>query len=208
MTSVFSPQTLLRNTFLQHVEIFESLGSTQDQALELCADASLKLPALIVAERQSAGRGRSGANWWSPQGALLFSLIVPLPRRFAQPESSSQLSLAIASAVARYLQEALRPSGNDHLVRVKPPNDVYVSHAKIAGLLIDVPHQPDREQRGAILGIGLNINNDCSKSPIEVTVPAVSLSQLTGHKHDLQKSLISLLAHLFNAALQPPTSNL
>jgi len=99
-------------------------------------------------------------------GVALFSLVVPLPPKFAQPDRSGQLSLAVAEAVAGYLKEVLQPSGHDQVVRVKRPNDVYVADAKIAGLLIDVPHQRNRKRRLAVLGIGLNVNNDGSNCPL------------------------------------------
>jgi len=196
MTPVFCQPELLQQTLLQYAEIFDTIGSTQDRALELCADPSLTVPALVVAQRQTAGHGRDGASWWSPDGALLFSLIMPLPQKFAQAHSSGQLSLAIAQAVADYLRVALRPSGSDKLVHVKPPNDIYIANAKIAGLLIDVPHQSNRKQRIAVVGIGLNVNNDGRNSPAEITVPVTSTSELTGKKHNLQETLISLLCYL------------
>ncbi len=199
MTQVFQPADLLGQTFLQHVEVFDCIDSTQNRAMERCGDRSLTVPALIVAERQTAGRGREGARWWSPEGALLFSLLVPLPPKFAEPESSGQLSLALAGAVANYLREALRPSGNDRSVRVKPPNDVYVADAKIAGLLIDVPHQPGRKQRLAVVGLGLNVNNACGNPPEEIAVPVTSICEQAGHGLDLQEVLVSLLAHIERA---------
>ena len=196
MTHVFSEQELLQQTFLQHVEVFDTLASTQDRALELCADPSLMLAALIVTERQTAGRGRDGARWWSPEGALLFSLIVPLPPKFERADSSGQLSLAVARAVADYLQATLQSTDAAEQVRVKPPNDVYLADAKIAGLLIDVPHPPEGCSRREILGIGLNVNNDLSNRPVDIQVPVTSISQQTGRKHDLQESLVSLLDHI------------
>jgi len=199
MTPVFHQPELLQQTFLQHVEVFDRIGSTQDRALELCGDPTRLLPALVVAERQTAGRGRDGANWWSPEGALLCSLIVPLPPKFAQPDRSGQLSLAVAEAMAGYLKEMLQSSGHDQAVRVKRPNDVYVADAKIAGLLIDVPHQRNRKRRLAVLGIGLNVNNDCGNCPAEIEVPVASIGELTGRKHDLQASLISLLGYIEKA---------
>ncbi len=196
MTPVFQQSELLQQTFLQHVELFDCMGSTQDRAIELCGDPSLPVPTLIVAERQTEGRGRAGASWWSPEGALLFSLITPLSGELSQPDRSALLSLTLAGAVADYLKEVLQPAGLDQAVRVKPPNDVYVADAKIAGLLIDVPHQPRRKQRLAVFGIGLNVNNDGSNCPAEVTVPVTSISEQTGKKHSLQASLVSLLRHI------------
>ncbi len=196
MADVFDKSAIIKKTFLEHVEVFETLGSTQDRALTLANDPSIVLPALVISERQTAGRGRSGSSWWSPEGALLLSLVLPLPKKFAEPGSSGQLSLTIARAIADYVQETLGKSEMAGAVRVKPPNDVYLADAKIAGLIIDVPHHAGRSQRQAIVGLGLNVNNDGNQSPKDVQVRVTSISEQTGQKHNMQQSLIALLGHI------------
>ena len=67
---------LQADTFLQGVEHHAEIPSTNDRSLELCAEAELPVPFLVLADQQTAGRGRGNNRWWSSDGALLFSLIV------------------------------------------------------------------------------------------------------------------------------------
>ncbi|MEX2186491.1 MAG: biotin--[acetyl-CoA-carboxylase] ligase [Pirellulales bacterium] len=63
---------------IRHSEHYAELGSTNDRATELARDTSVPLPALVTADRQTAGRGRGANRWWSGAGALTFSLVVDL----------------------------------------------------------------------------------------------------------------------------------
>jgi hypothetical protein len=67
---------LLIPPFVRHVEIHDEFPSTNDRAMQLTLFAALETPALIVARRQLAGRGRGGHSWWSSDGALTFSLVL------------------------------------------------------------------------------------------------------------------------------------
>lgn len=125
-------------------------------------------PCLLVAERQTAGRGRMGRAWWSGADAsrgptsltpsltpsLTFSLGLPLA-----PRSWSGLSLAVGVALA----EALDPTGRR--VRLKWPNDLWLGDAtdaggrKFAGVLIETIALPaDSAARYAVIGVGLNLD--------------------------------------------------
>jgi len=111
---------------------------------------------VLVADRQSAGRGRRGRSWLSsPESSLTFSLLW----RFDGPATRlSGLSLAVGVAVARGL-EALGVEG----IGLKWPNDVLLSGGKLAGILVELAS----ERRGtqAVIGIGLNLR------PPEETLP-------------------------------------
>ena len=69
------------------VEIHPELGSTMDRARALAADATVSLPALVLAERQTAGHGRRGAGWWQAPGSLAVSIVVDdrVMRALVQP---------------------------------------------------------------------------------------------------------------------------
>ncbi|MGJ7502347.1 biotin--[acetyl-CoA-carboxylase] ligase [Variovorax sp. ZT5P49] len=112
-------------------------------------------PVLLVAERQTAGRGRLGRPWQSaPQqeesASLTFSLGLPLA-----PADWSGLSLAVGVSVA----ESLDPSGA-HKVGLKWPNDVWVNDCKLVGILIEtaLPSAGRADApRYLVIGIGINI---------------------------------------------------
>jgi BirA family biotin operon repressor/biotin-[acetyl-CoA-carboxylase] ligase len=103
-------------------------------------------PVLLVAERQTAGRGRLGRAWHSAAGdSLTFSLGLPLA-----PADWSGLSLAVGVSLA----ESLHPA-----VRLKWPNDLWVDGRKLAGILIETASFGDGAagRRQAVIGVGINI---------------------------------------------------
>ncbi|MEO3690247.1 biotin--[acetyl-CoA-carboxylase] ligase [Roseateles paludis] len=104
-------------------------------------------PLLLVADRQTNGRGRQGRSWISiPGGSLTCSFALALPARL----DLSGLSLAVGCAVA----DALDPSGGH--IRLKWPNDLWLDGAKLGGILIETIPLPDA-QRGVVIGLGLNL---------------------------------------------------
>lgn len=119
----------------------EALGSTQDEAFALGAPA--RGACVVVADQQSAGRGRRGRVWQSdPEGALAFTVI----RAFGLPAAQwASAGLVAAMAVA----SALRGLGAAS-VGVKWPNDVVHEGAKLGGLLL--------ESRGEALALGVGLN--------------------------------------------------
>ena len=135
------------------VEILPETGSTSTALLER-SRRGLAEPCLLLAERQTAGRGRLGRSWWSdaaPGSALTFSLGLRLA-----PADWSGLSLVVGLTLA----EALNPAG-EHL-GLKWPNDLWLrgQDRKLGGLLIEVAPLADAlsaQERWLVIGIGLNI---------------------------------------------------
>ena len=124
----------------------ESCESTQ-----LLVDTSLPEGALVVADHQTAGRGRLGRSWEAPAGtALLFSLLLkPPPERHA-PELSLVAGLAVADALERTLGLS---------VQIKWPNDVMLRRKKIAGCLAEA------RDGAVVLGIGVNVGQTAEELP-------------------------------------------
>jgi BirA family biotin operon repressor/biotin-[acetyl-CoA-carboxylase] ligase len=168
------------------VDLHESLASTSDRALELAAAGEGPLPLLVLAERQTGGRGRGTNRWWSAAGALTFSLVLEVPPASLTPDRWPQLSLAAGLAVCEMLEE-LVPRAE---CRVKWPNDVFVNDKKVCGILCEsVPGWRDR----LVLGIGLNVNNSLSQAPPDVRQTAISLVDVAGGARDLTAVLLALL---------------
>lgn len=129
------------------VEVLPSIDSTSTELMRR-ARAGLNRPELLVAEVQTAGRGRLGKSWHSEPGqSLTFSLAVPMA-----PSDWSGLSLVVGVSVA----EAL---GAD--VKLKWPNDLWYQGRKLGGILVEtaVPAggQQGGRERVAVIGIGINI---------------------------------------------------
>src|SRR5262245_49877980 len=88
-----TPDELRARTFVRHVEIHDTIDSTNNRASELAGDPRLELPALVVARHQTAGRGRGKNKWWSADGALTFSLLIEPAAHGLAVSNWPQLSL-------------------------------------------------------------------------------------------------------------------
>ncbi len=137
--------------------------------------AGESLPLLIVADRQTAGRGRGENRWWTGAGSLAFSLVFD-PESF-HLERPARPARSLAAGVA--LIDAVAPLAPGERLGLHWPNDVFVDGKKLAGILIDV--LPSGRH---ILGIGINTNNSLAGTPEEVRRRAVSLGELCGRTID------------------------
>lgn len=175
---VSAPRILagLNTKWLGH-EVFSHpvVDSTNQRAKDLAAQSDGAHGTLIVAERQTAGRGRLGRTWQAPPGrALLFSLLL---RSRLAPRAVFGLTMAASVCLARTIQETTGVAA-----LVKWPNDVFAEGKKLAGILTEFSAFPDVINY-AVVGIGLNVNqtgNDLSR----LDQPATSLRQLTGRRLD------------------------
>lgn len=126
------------------VRAFGSVGSTNDVARRLASSGEPE-GTVVVAGSQSAGRGRRGAEWFSPPGGLWLSMVlrpeVPLERAWG-------LSIVGAVAVASAVRRSCELPG-----RIKWPNDVFVSGRKLAGVMVE-----SAGDGAFILGVGVNAN--------------------------------------------------
>ena len=146
---------------------FDELDSTNAEARRR-ADAGETGPLWIAARRQTAGRGRRGRSWEAGQGNLAATLLMTTPRGAAE---AAQLSFVAALAV-RELAVGYVP---EPLVRLKWPNDLLVSGAKTAGILIESGR---RQDGGLWLAIGIGVN--LVSAPEGLDYPATSLAAHLG----------------------------
>jgi BirA family transcriptional regulator, biotin operon repressor / biotin---[acetyl-CoA-carboxylase] ligase len=186
------------STFIRHVEIHETLGSTNDRAAELARDAEIELPTLVAARHQTAGRGRGNNTWSSAEGALTFSLLLDPASLGISPASWPQISLATAVAVCDAISDELNPQSaisnpQSAPLAIKWPNDIMAGGAKLCGILIESPGGPAPAKKRLIIGIGINVNNTRRDPHREAAFDSTSCFDLTGSSHDLQRVLIALL---------------
>lgn len=175
-----------------------SITSTQTRAREL-ASQSHPTPLLITADRQTAGLGRTGRHWESPPGGLWCTLLWPLPPH--HQHILNALGLRVGLAVARAVRQLLAPAPSPPDVRLKWPNDVLLvrdGHAqKLAGTLIEIKrHAPNTY---ALLGVGLNLNNDPALLPPHLAPHATSLRAHFASDIPSDVALEALLHHLLDA---------
>jgi BirA family biotin operon repressor/biotin-[acetyl-CoA-carboxylase] ligase len=139
---------------------FDVLDSTNAEALRL-ARAGEAGPLWVVANRQLAGRGRSGRNWVSDPGNVFATLLLVAP---SQPAHAPELSLVTALAVADAIGE--RAPALTGQMRLKWPNDVLIAGRKAAGILI--------EAEGTAVAIGIGVN--CLSHPEKTAWPATDIA--------------------------------
>lgn len=132
------------------VRWLEAVTSTNDVAREL-AENGHEVGVLVVAERQTAGRGRQGRRWESPAGNLYASLLLRPARSMANVASLSLVvALVLAETVETLAAGYLRP-------QVKWPNDVLADGAKLAGILLEGSASSQGLCQWLIVGIGANV---------------------------------------------------
>ena len=138
---------------------------------------------VVLADRQTAGRGRAGRRWWSPAGGLYVSVL--LDARPADATHAGVLALMGGVAVA----EALRESGVE--AWLKWPNDVRVGGRKIAGILAEVVRSPR-----VVLGIGVNVAGLDPGSPELAADSATALCSEGGRESDPEAVCAAVLGRL------------
>jgi len=196
--SQFSPSNLERiqtETFIQQVDFHPEIGSTNDRALELASWPDERLPALVLAESQTAGRGRGANRWWASRGALTFSIVLDTQAMQLPTARWPQVALTAGLAVCEVLEELLSDEKPDEKIAValKWPNDVYVEGRKICGILVEGPGAtPGR----LLLGIGINVNNSVTEAPAELSEKATAVCDLLGHQVPLTDVLVQVLRKL------------
>ena len=154
------------------VHAFDTLPSTSELAFRLAGEGA-EHGELVVAETQTAGRGRRGRSWASPPGKNLYVSLVLRPE--LPPQRAPELTLLAAVAVA----ETLRGEGVE--ASIKWPNDVQVGGKKIAGILTELSAEADRVHF-VVLGIGVNLNAAPSDFPPEVGEMATSVFRVLGRR--------------------------
>ncbi len=155
------------------VEILPEIGSTNTELMRRAKDGKLE-PTLLVAEQQTAGRGRLGRDWIdltdrveNALPMLTFSLGLPM-----SPTSWSGLSLAVGVSLARSLATS---------IQLKWPNDLWLNERKLGGILIETTSI--NSQRYAVIGVGINILHAKPSATTALrTVPA-SLQEINSQAH-------------------------
>lgn len=162
--------------------VFDSLDSTNACARTL-ADAGLEQGTVVLADYQTAGRGRQGRSWLSePALNILLSIIL---RPSISKEQASLLTFYAAVSVARVLEQM-----NVGAVECKWPNDVLLNGKKCSGILLENSFQQDRLVY-SVIGIGINVNQ--SQFENGISTHATSLAKESGLTFDRKDIIQTLL---------------
>lgn len=184
--SVEGINTALETAWLGRQVIYHpTLGSTNDEAKRL-AEAGAPEGTLIVADYQTAGRGRLDRQWWSPPGSNLLLSLIFRPT-FLAPHQAQRLTMVCSLAVCDAVQQVTGLTAT-----VKWPNDVLVSEQKVCGLLAELGIAGSQLEY-VVVGVGINVNADFSGDDVPTLMaPATSLKAELGRK----VSRLTLLAAL------------
>jgi len=159
-------------------------ASTNDDCRRLTEEAGGR-PVIVLADRQTAGRGQYGRTWEAPPGlGVLMSLSIPAP-----PSENAILTAWASTAAAIMLD---RFSGLKAVV--KWPNDILVERRKIAGVLVEV-------RGSAVVGIGINVLQRPEHFPTDCRLPPTSIAIETGEDADRDAVAASLLDALEDLAV-------
>ncbi|MBR4039433.1 MAG: biotin--[Clostridia bacterium] len=150
---------------------FDETDSTNRQARILAMEGAAH-GTLVLADRQTAGRGRRGRGWISPAGEGIFMTLIVRPQ--ARPSQAAKMSLSLALAVARAIR---RETGLD--ARIKWPNDIVIGGRKVCGLLLEMDATAQKINSIAA-GVGINVHQ--TRFDEEIAHTASSLDLLAGRR--------------------------
>lgn len=188
-----SPASLrrrLRTQFVgNNILYYPVTSSTMDVARQAVRDGAAE-GTIVVADQQTAGRGRLGRKWLSPPDSSILLSIILYPKLHQLP----RLNMAACLAVARSIEKAtgLKPA-------IKWPNDVLIEGKKVSGILIESDVGGETVNY-VIVGLALNVNLDPSSIP-EIAETATSLKQVLGHevsRLDMLEALLTEFEELYS----------
>ncbi|WP_413628203.1 biotin--[acetyl-CoA-carboxylase] ligase [Fructilactobacillus vespulae] len=144
---------------------------------------------LVLAEKQTQGKGQHGHSFMSPATGIYETIILPVTERFLQ--QPGMLTLGIGVCVRQAIQNVLGVN-----TQLKWVNDLYLNAKKCGGILVEVQSNPQNEPENFVLGIGLNLVNNSKLAEVQAT----SLSD----NDDLKEDLIAEIYNLIVAMYQNP----
>ena len=179
-------QILFRNLdHVRHFFYYPTISSTNDKAKQL-AQAGAEEGTLVIADCQTAGRGRSGRHWYSPPGLGLYVSLILRPGVPAEQAFGAHMVASLAAL------DAADAAHVQSVVGLKWPNDLVAEGRKLAGVLSEVGFHGGLLE-WCVLGIGLNVNHTRKDFPPDLREKAVSLRELCHRRLDRTEILLHLL---------------
>jgi len=177
---------ILANTIFlgKDVHFLPECHSTNDKAIQMIKETVVQEGTVIICDHQTNGKGQRGNKWLSERGSNL-TLSLVLKPTFMDISEQFYLNMAISNSIRKLFNEYV-PA-----LKVKWPNDLIVpEYGKIGGVLIENTFTSDGWEF-AVVGIGLNINQEVFESR-----EATSLARITANQFDLQELFRLLITHI------------
>jgi BirA family biotin operon repressor/biotin-[acetyl-CoA-carboxylase] ligase len=173
--------------YAKKIHHYFKVDSTNRVAMEL-GHQSEPHGAIVVAEEQSAGRGRTGRVWHSERSSGIYLTILLRPQLTPVQAPTLTLAAGLAARDAIAEQTNMKPD-------LRWPNDVLLNGKKVCGILTEMYAEPDR-MKFVVIGFGVNVNN--TKMPAEISATATSLLIETGRVHSRLELTARLLRRFEN----------
>lgn len=157
---------------------FDSVDSTQNQALKMAQDVSND-GTIIVAAKQTGGKGRDGRKWMSPKGGIWISIILH-PKFDISITTLFPIASSLALSLAIEKVFSIKPE-------LKWPNDLTIKGKKVAGMLVDVSLESNRIEN-LVLGVGINfdVNAKQIEKALKGTANFYGVSSLSDQKQNIK----------------------
>lgn len=177
-------ETSLKKTLSQinigGLRYFDSIGSTNDEALAWAASGAKDF-SIVIADEQTRGRGRLHRTWHTPKGsALAISLILRLDEK-TKTHLSRTVGLAAVSIANSLLTFGLTP-------KIKWPNDILLNQKKVAGILVESVWSGN-DVDSLVIGMGINVYKDSVPPSDSLQIPATSIEDELGKESPAREEI-------------------
>jgi len=174
---------------LGSIRYFDSIGSTNDEALAWAANDAKDL-SIVIANEQTAGRGRLDRPWFTPASTALAFSVILRPTADEKPHLSRIVGLAALALADSFRMLGLAPE-------IKWPNDILLNGRKVAGILIETVWSGE-DVDCVVIGIGVNVAKGAVPTTDILRFPAISLEHVLGEAPDRGKLLRDILTALIS----------
>jgi BirA family biotin operon repressor/biotin-[acetyl-CoA-carboxylase] ligase len=175
----------IKSDLWKDIIVYDSVESTNDLAMSLATRGVIAPGTVLVADRQTKGKGRLGRTWESPAGANIYMSLIIRPD--LEPRDTTMLTVLSAVAGALALRRLCSLP-----ISIKWPNDLVISNRKLGGILTEVRADPDRVAL-AVIGMGINVNMYGRDLPESIRDIATSVRMETKKIHPRNEIIIQLL---------------
>lgn len=167
---------------------FDSLESTNDYAKKIISEQDITEGMVIIAGKQTNGKGRQGRAWFSPENKGIYLSFIVKP--YKNIPEATVFTLRLAAIIEDWLEKFAEIQS-----QVDPPNDILINGKKVCGILVE--RLNDLKDKPAIVaGIGININLNFDDLPLELRGKATSIKMETAEEYDMAEALRTLIQEL------------
>jgi len=183
-----SLQTALAHLNIGGLRYFDSIGSTNDEALAWAADGARDF-SIVAADEQTRGRGRLNRKWFTPKGSAIAMSLILRPAADLRPHLARTVGWAALAIVKACAELGLA-------ARIKWPNDILLDAKKIAGVLVEAVWSGD-DIDALVIGVGINVRKESVPPAAALQFPAASLEDALGKEPPAREEFLARVLDAF-----------